>query len=311
MGSGPHESHESFTTSPSTPTFPYQTAVAFDSALKARLAAAAANSPYELNELRRQFAYDRLLVRIFDHEPESWVLKGGGGLLARLPGQARHSMDLDMYYAGKLATAIEDLQDLGADETFGDFFTFVIEPTTLPMPGHACALAVTASIGNKIFQEFSIDLVVDTNMTQPPDTVQPLHPADIVGLRSANYRVYALVDHIADKHAAMLATYQGNTPSSRHRDLVDLVLIATTQRPHASELRTALLSEYANRNLVTPATVELPHPSWDAGYAKAASKLHIPQTASQGLDVCRKMLEPILAGRITGTWNPDNLEWHD
>lgn len=98
MGSGQHKSHEAVAISPGAAAFAYQTAVAFDSALKARLADAAADSPYELNELRRQFAYDRLLARVFDHDPESWVLKGGGGLLARLPGQARHSMDLDIGY---------------------------------------------------------------------------------------------------------------------------------------------------------------------------------------------------------------------
>lgn len=313
MGSRKDEFHEPFTISPSAPEFPYRTAVAFDSALKARFADAAAASLYGLNELRRQFAYDRLLARLFDDEPESWVLKGGGCLLARLPGRARHSMDLDMYYAGELDTAIENLQDLGANEDFGDFFTFLIEPDATPTaPGHARSLAVTASIGNKVFQEFSIDLVVDANMTRPPDTIQPLQPVGVEGLRSPNYQVYPLVDHIADKHAAMLDTYQGNKPSSRYRDLVDLVLIATTQRLHASDLRSALLSEYANRSLETPMTVDLPHPSWEAGYARTASKLQIPQqTAADGLEVCRKLLAPILAGRTTGIWNPDSLEWQD
>jgi len=38
-----------------------------------------------VTELLRQFAYARLLARVFIHEPAGWVLKGGIGLLARLP----------------------------------------------------------------------------------------------------------------------------------------------------------------------------------------------------------------------------------
>ena len=42
----------------------------------------------ELSALLRQFAYDRLLCRVFSAEPERWVLKGATAMLARLEGQA-------------------------------------------------------------------------------------------------------------------------------------------------------------------------------------------------------------------------------
>jgi hypothetical protein len=50
-----------------------------------------------VDELLRQFAYARLLARIFVLEPERWVLKGATGLLARLPS-ARHSLDVDLWH---------------------------------------------------------------------------------------------------------------------------------------------------------------------------------------------------------------------
>lgn len=52
---------------------------------------------YRLDELQRQFAYDRALARLFTSpEADHWVLKGAGALLARLT-TARHSKDLDVF----------------------------------------------------------------------------------------------------------------------------------------------------------------------------------------------------------------------
>ena len=51
----------------------------------------------QLTDLQRQFAYDRLLARVFGAEPEAWVLKGAAALLARLGGSARHTLDVDLY----------------------------------------------------------------------------------------------------------------------------------------------------------------------------------------------------------------------
>lgn len=80
--------------------FPYASPSAFDAAIKDRLQTASVDSPYTLAELRRQFAYDRFLARVFSAESDRWILKGGGGMLARIPNQARHSMDIDLFYRG-------------------------------------------------------------------------------------------------------------------------------------------------------------------------------------------------------------------
>jgi hypothetical protein len=50
---------------------------------------AAQTSPYNIAELRRHIAYDRLLARVFLDDPDGWVLKGGTGLLVRINGVAR------------------------------------------------------------------------------------------------------------------------------------------------------------------------------------------------------------------------------
>jgi len=294
--------------------FPYGSPVAFGAALKDRIQAAANESAYTMTELRRQFAYDRLLARVFAASPGSWILKGGGGLLARIPGQARHSMDIDLFYRGELETAVSDLDHLGSDDSFGDFFTFDISPNPGQFADGATGLnlGVAAFLGETEFQRFNIDLVVSSNMTKEPDVVDGLAPVSIPGLRVVDYIVYSVVDHVADKHAAMIDTYGvGDRPSTRYRDLIDLVLVATTQHVDAVELRTALLSEYQHRGLDVPTAVVAPDDSWTAGFAREAAKVpHLKQeTLSAALVVVNGLLEPVLACEAAGTWSPDQLQW--
>jgi nucleotidyltransferase AbiEii toxin of type IV toxin-antitoxin system len=50
----------------------------------------------QLADLQRQFAYDRLLCRVFQADRNGWVLKGATAMLARLGPTARHTMDVDL-----------------------------------------------------------------------------------------------------------------------------------------------------------------------------------------------------------------------
>ncbi len=123
MGSGRYKAHEAFQLSPTPAALSYSTATAFASALADRFATAAKATGRPITDLRRQFAYDRLLARLFGVAHDRWVLKGGTGLLARLPDQARHSMDIDLYYQGQLDALDDDLAT-AAKTDLGDFFSF-------------------------------------------------------------------------------------------------------------------------------------------------------------------------------------------
>ena len=173
-------------------------------------------------------------------------------------------------------------------------------------------LSATAHLGEREFERFKIDLVVESNMTAEPEHVSPLKPVEIAGLRSVPYLVYPLVDHIADKHAAMLDDYRG-LPSTRYRDLVDLAIIAGTESISATALSAALHSEYENRRIQAPSTVTLPSSAWILGYKKLAKGItNLPQrTADEALELVGKLLNPILADRKTGTWNPGEAHWVD
>jgi len=307
------EPNEAARTRPVDDRLPYKSAGALHDAIKARLKSAAELGPYDINQLRRQFAYDRLLTRVFEHAPQMWVLKGGTGLLARIPHHARHTKDVDLHYQGEATAAASDLHDAVALD-LGDFFSFDLErigDLTGINPGSK--IKIVAYIGDTRFSNFEIDTVAASNMTAIPELVDPLTPITIEGLHANQYRAYPMVDHVADKHAAMVARYSNGHPSTRYRDLVDIVIIATSQHIEATAIHKALMSEYQHRDLETPSGVELPSDDWIDGYAKQAN--HVPdfdyQTADEGLAVARAFLNPILEGRTTGSWDPATLEWSD
>lgn len=289
----------------------YSSAIALDAAIRDRIRNALAESPLGAAEIRRQFAYDRLLTRIFLSDPDGWILKGGTGLLARIPDVARHSLDIDVFRRTSIEAAVVDLTAAG-DIDLGDFFTFDIErdsEMTGLHPGIRCR--TIAYLGDKEFDRFRVDIVIDTNITGVPANVAPLSPIHIEGLPTTRYRLYPIADHIADKHAAMIDTYGDGEPSSRYRDLVDLVLIAKTQSVHAEDLRRALLSEYTYRGLDTPTTVTLPSSNWRQGYADIARD--VPNfdilDADSAIAIVRAMIELALDGTAWGTWDPNALRW--
>jgi hypothetical protein len=137
---------------------------------------------------------------------------------------------------------------------------------------------------------------------------RPAHP----GLTRPNYLIYPLVDTIADKVMAIIER-EHSRPSTRYRDLVDLILIANTQTVNADGLRRALISERFRRDVSLPSKISAPdETTWRRGYAAIATD--IPEINESTLDAALRtvgaFLNPVLSNeRASGTWNPANQRW--
>lgn len=204
----------------------YASPKAFRRALTDRLKTVAAGSRWELPQLQRQIAYDRLLERLYLTD-RRWILKGATALLAR---------------------------DLGVRGT--------------------------------------IDM---------PDVSQH------------GYRAYPLVDHVADKVVAIFDRY-GSTaaPSTRYKDLVDLVAIATGASVEAAAQMRALTSEAGRRGVVLPSSFDVPdREPWERGYAAEAGRslLDIAQSLDEALAIIGPFLDPLLDGSARGHWDPEDGAW--
>jgi hypothetical protein len=294
--------------------FPYATARAFEAALTARFKRLALETPFNPSQLRRQFAYDRLLARCFTASDEQqWILKGGISMLARLR-QARHSADVDLVAAAdSIETALTALTKTAARD-LGDFFHFTLgNPTRVVQGIEGIRVPVKAHLGPRPYESFHIDLVTAVTITGTIETAHPVVPLDIPGLIRPDYRLYPLADTAADKICAITERPQG-TPSTRFRDLVDLVLIARTRQLDATELRIALTSEHHRRALPPRTAFDVPdHTLWEAGYTKVAARapgIDGHRDLASALNLTKGLIDPILAGiRTYGTWNPTTSAW--
>jgi hypothetical protein len=293
--------------------FPCTTPRAFETALTARFKAASVNSPFTHSQLRRQFAYDRLLARCFTaDEAHRWILKGGISMLARLR-QARHSADVDLAVeAADATTALAELRRTAARD-LGDLFTFTLAPPRSLVQGiEGVRVPAQALLGRRVFESFHIDLVTGVRVTGPAEAAAPIVPLDIPGLVRPDYRIYPLADSVADKMCAIVERHQ-DRPSTRFRDLCDLVLVARTQTLHVGRLQQAIDSEHHRRALGRTAVFDVPDRAlWSAGYAKAAkdaSGLASFRALPEALTLVKALIDPVLSGQAEGCWNPEATAW--
>lgn len=108
-----------------TPPEPYSTPRGVEAAIKeAAKNAANADPSLDMNKRIQLEYFNRFLSRIFSEgENSEWVLKGGTGILARIPS-TRSTRDIDLYRQGlTLDQALEDLKRL-ATINLGDHFRF-------------------------------------------------------------------------------------------------------------------------------------------------------------------------------------------
>ena len=171
-----------------------------------------------------------------------------------------------------------------------------------------------ATLGAEIFAVFHMDVVVGTSMSGEPDEVAPLTPLHIDGLVQPSYRAFPLPDHVADKCAAILGTHiraDTVTGSSRIKDLVDIALIATTQQISGPALRAAVLAGAAHRNLSLPDAFAVPDKAvWRRGYPQSAADAPGPTpTFDEAVSLACALLNPVLIGPVSGTWDPATATW--
>lgn len=115
-------------------------------------------------------------------------------------------------------------------------------------------------------------------MTAEPEDVPPLARVLMPDVEQHGYRAYPIVDHVADKIAATFERHgKTGAPSTRYRDLVDLVAIVGEASVDAEAQATVLRSEAERRGLTLPATFDVPDRRlWEPGYAAEAARSLLP-----------------------------------
>jgi len=290
----------------------YATPAAFRRALGDRLKNSAEQTQWSVQQLQRQVAYDRLLERLYFVD-DGWIVKGATALLARDLG-VRGSLDVDVYRADAQDVVEADLRR-AAEIDLDDWFEFTVGVAS-PIGTNGLRFPVVAIVGQTTWTEFHLDLAgTDLRLTGHPDDVPPIARGIIPSVEQSGYRAYPLADHVADKVAATYERHgESDFPSTRFRDLIDLVSIATRASIDSNALINALRSEFERRSLVLPENFDVPDRElWERGYEAEVGRsfLDVALTLDEALGIVRKFLNPVLRSTAKGIWNPGTLEWLD
>ena len=288
----------------------YASGTAFRRALEDRLRTQSVNDHVPLTRLRKTVAFDRLLARLTQAQPNDWVLKGGFALQVRLPDRARTTNDMDMLfthsgdaYQHVLAAAALDLND---------WTQFVVVPPTALRGDQEGAIRfqVQTLIDSRRFEIFSLDVDLRDVLVSPPEALALPALLDFAGIPATVVPCYPLAQQAAEKLHAYVAIYAGGF-STRVKDLVDIVLIANLANGMAAEdLRKALVATFSQRNTLLPVTMPAPPPDWARPFRVLAQETDLEaSTIDEGIAVARRFLDPVLRAEARGRWQADTKQW--
>jgi predicted nucleotidyltransferase component of viral defense system len=289
----------------------YSSASAFRTALERRLNNELADG-VSVSRLRKRVVFERLLARVQAVSPDGWFLKGGFALELRLGVQARTTKDVDIDWTLGEQEGTELLLDAAAHE-MDDLFTFTIQRAASgdDLAGGGQRWTVLAELAGREFERVAVDVGFGKQPVVAPDTVVSSRLLDFAGIGPVTVPALAVEQHLAEKLHAYSRTYAGEQPSSRVKDLVDMVVIARTTPVDADRLSDAVRSIFERRAThAIPRFLESPPPAWARPWQALVTHLAAGDELLTGYGTAAALFGPLLAGEVDGmVWNPAGAVW--
>jgi len=277
----------------------YATATAFRQALEARLMNLARAEQVDIQRLRRQVAFDRLLCRLF-HDPRTpWALKGGYAMELRL-SMARTTRDIDLSVRQRIAGSkqailyklLEMLQTAAAVE-LGDFFVFLIGEPTMDLdaaPYGGGRFPVEARMDGRTFARFHVDVGVGDVAIDPLESIHGRDWLNFAGIAISDFPVISRAQQFAEKFHAFTLPRQG-AENSRVRDLVDMLLLIRKGRLNRNRTWEALQRTFAHRAThAMPQEVPPPPASWEKPFGALATECGLKEDLPRAHVLLRRFM---------------------
>lgn len=288
--------------------------------IEAQIKRTALNEDRPIETVRRRFVYERFLDRVFHGDREGWILKGGVGMMVRVQN-ARHSLDIDLV-GRRGGDSVQALIELAKNDT--DPFRYTISPKRETDSIEGTRLSVIASLGGRKFEEFRIDLVSYRALVGEVER-RPLR--SVVDDKHGDFpknadtiQLYPLADQVADKICAIHETHGDGHPSSRTRDLVDLLLICEHLPLDLVGVVASVAAERDRRTIALPETMTPPR-LWSGKWSGDDNVVHHLDHAlhvySQAVHTVGQCYDRVLAHVADGTppvaavWAPQHQRWED
>lgn len=283
----------------------YTTAAAFRRALEERLKNRSQAEQIDINRLRCQVSFDRLLARLFRDDTAPWALKGGYALELRFQS-ARSTIDIDLtvqrvveaIQGGDAVRAIREMLQNAADASRNDWFEYTIGPPVMDLtaaPYGGARYSVETRMDGRIFARFHLDAGVGDVVIQPLETVECHDWLGFAGISKPRVRMISREQQFAEKiHAYTLPRSSAN---SRVKDLVDLALLIGENQLDRRKTFNALRLTFERRNThALPTTLSAPPEDWQTPFEALAGECGLQIDIAGVFDSVRKFAENVLAG---------------
>lgn len=275
----------------------YATAAAFRVALETRLKAISTAEGTDLQRLRRQVSFDRLLARFFAEQNAPWLLKGGYAMELRLH-TARTTKDIDISLPSESVTGfggniLAGLQDqAGAD--LADFFTFTIADPQMDLkaaPEGGARYPVTASLAGRMFTKFHLDVGIGDAVTPPTELIEARDWLGFAGIARPQFMAISKEQQFAEKfHAYTLP--RTDVTNTRVKDLVDMVLLIHMKAMDKGVLKQAIQATFDLRGThpIPGAVPEAPE-SWKIPFSVLANECGLGISFSEARQLVSECLD--------------------
>lgn len=265
-------------------------AAAFRQALETRLNQKAKREGLDVQRLRRQVAFDRLLCRLFAEGAAHWALKGGYAMELRMAG-ARTTRDIDLTLRQRIRASgkalnlrILTMLQAAATQDRADFFTFVIGEPIADLDGAPYGGArypVECRMDGRAFARFHLDVGVGDTIIEPLDEIQGHAWLDFAGIPSIPFFAIPREQQFAEKLHAYTRP-RGKRFNSRVRDLVDMVLLIRGGL-NAVRLISAIRKTFKRRGTHDiPGQLVSPPADWAGPFSELAGECNLPTDIATG-----------------------------
>jgi hypothetical protein len=288
----------------------YATAAAFRRALEDRLQDIAGKEGVDLQRLRRQVAFDRLLARLFQAaQPRAlpWVLKGGYAMELRIKA-ARTTKDIDLTMRStsvsgakkgskKNLAVLEKLQEAVAVSS-GDFFIYTIGEPIADLdaaPYGGARFPVESRLDGRVFVGFHLDVGVGDAVMEPLEVIEGRDWLRFAGIASPSMYMISREQQFAEKLHAYTLPRQGPA-NSRVRDLVDMVLLIQSGTLAKAKVAEAIGVTFDRRGThAVPKVLPQPPIGWQKPYDALAKECGL----SGGIESAFAILDTYLSESAT------------
>lgn len=281
----------------------YGTAGAFRRALEERLKRTSQTDQTDINRLRRQVSFDRLLARLFHEDSAPWAMKGGYALELRFK-TARSTVDIDLTMArvddvpdsSDINQAVREMLQAAASLSLGDWFEFTIGSPMMDItaaPYGGARYPVEVRMDGRVFTKFHLDVGIGDIVIHPVERIATRDWLAFVGIQSSQVQLIAREQQFAEKIHAY--TLPRSTPNSRVKDLVDMALLIGDSALDQQRILNGLRLTFERRAThPLPKTLDAPPSEWERPFQELAKECGLPPELSVVFERVRRFYEDIL-----------------